>query len=192
MTKTMMGFLAIAAAISSQSGATARAQAPAPPAQLYIPGINYKLPAVLVTAADIARTRQQMDEKKQDDIPMRMVDCGGGESGHQVGLSLVSRRKGQSNAGAVHDLVSEVYHVLEGAGTMILGGTLTNPKRRPVSAGNGPGISGDGIDGGVRMRIAKGDVLIIPAGTPHRFESTEEFTLYTVVRVDAEKVTPLQ
>lgn len=159
---------------------------------LYMPGINYNLPAVLVTAADIARTRKEMEAKKDDDVPIRMVDGGGGEGGHYVGVSLVSRARGQTTNGAVHDKVSEVYHVLEGSGTMILGGKLRNAKRRPVSDGNGPGISGDGIDGGVSTRIAKGDVLIIPAGTPHRFESTDQFTLYTVTRVDAEKVTPLQ
>ena len=109
-----------------------------------------------------------------------------------MGVSLVLRQKGQSTAGVAHDQVSEVYHVLEGGGTMILGGKLIAPERRPDSGGNGPGISGKGIEGGVRTRISKGDVLIIPAGTPHRFESADEFTLYTVVRVDAEKVAPLK
>jgi hypothetical protein len=41
-------------------------------------------------------------------------------------------------------------------------------------------------------RYDLGDMLIIPAGTPHRFEAADEYTLYTVARVDAEKVTPLQ
>ena len=39
--------------------------------------------------------------------------------------------------------------------------------------------------------IAQGDVLIIPAGTPHKFKKANEFTVYTVVRIDADGVTPL-
>ena len=34
------------------------------------------------------------------------------------------------------------------------------------------------------ITIAKGDVLIIPAGTPHKWEDAEEFTSYVVVRID--------
>ena len=179
--------------VLSLAGAPASAQSPRQAGQpLYMPGIRYDLPAVLVPAADIERTRKEMLAQKATDIPIRTVDCGGGEGGHHVGVSLVLRQKGQSTAGVAHDQVSEVYHVLEGGGTMILGGKLIAPERRPESGGNGPGISGKGIEGGVRTRISKGDVLIIPAGTPHRFESADEFTLYTVVRVDAEKVAPLK
>ena len=171
--------------ILAQSGS----QAGAP---LYMPGINYDLPAVLVSTADIERTRKEMEAKKQSDVPIRMVDCGGEEGGHQVGVSVVSRTRGQKSSPAVHDQVSEVYHILEGAGTVVVGGKVTNAKRRPFTEWNGPGITGDAVEGGVRTRLAKGDVLIIPAGTPHWFTSVDESLFYTVVRVDASKITPLK
>ena len=109
-----------------------------PEAPLYMPGINYNLPTVKVSAAEIERTRSEMVEKRQVDIPIRMIDCGGDEGGHQVGVSLVVRFKGQLYAGAVHDQVSEVYHILGGAGTMVVGGKLTNAKRRPVAFPRAP------------------------------------------------------
>lgn len=192
MRKTIIGasvMLAMACALRAPAMASDGQQSDS---QLYMPGINYNLPAVLVTAADIARTKSEMEEKKQVDIPIRMVDCGGDGRGHQVGVSLVVRFKGQRYSGAVHDQVSEVYHILGGAGTMLVGGKLTNPKRRPTSGGNGPGIEGDGVDGGVKTPLTKGDVLIIPAGTPHQFVATDDLTWYTVVRVDPGKVTPLR
>jgi len=61
--------------------------------------------------------------------------------------------------------------VLEGSGTLVTGGTIVNPQRRTsgqeeVTQINGPGVSGTAIDGGVSRRITKGDMVIIPAGTP--------------------------
>ena len=41
------------------------------------------------------------------------------------------------------------------------------------------------------VTITKGDMLIIPAGTPHKWEDAEEFTSYVVVRVDPDGVAPL-
>jgi mannose-6-phosphate isomerase-like protein (cupin superfamily) len=159
---------------------------------VYMPGINYDLPAVLVTTADLARTRKTMEEQKQTDVPIRMVDCGGDEGGHQVGVSVVRRNKGQTGPPAAHDQVSEVYHILEGTGTVVVGGKITNPKRRPFSEWNGPGLTGDGVTGGVPTKLTRGDVFIIPAGTPHWFTSIDESMFYTVVRVDPSKVAPLK
>jgi uncharacterized RmlC-like cupin family protein len=34
-------------------------------------------------------------------------------------------------------------------------------------------------------------MLIIPAGTPHKWEYADEFTVYVVVRADPEGVAPL-
>ena len=99
--------------------------------------------------------------------------------------------------GAVHDQVSEVYHVLEGSGTLVTGGTLVNPQRRDSTASvvtqiNGPGVTGTAIEGGERRRISKGDVVIIPAGTPHWFPEIQEDITYTVVRVDPARVVTLK
>ena len=135
--------------------------------------------------------KTKMLAAKTNDVPVKMVNMGGSGGKHQVGVSIVYCLKGESNAYAVHDQVAEVYHVLEGSGTLLLGGTLKDAKRRPVSGGNGPGLSGEVADGSAEMHIAKGDVLIIPAGTPHKVKMTDEFMLYTVVRADPDGVTPL-
>jgi len=50
-------------------------------------------------------------------VPMNMVKLGGGGDRRQVGISVVTRAKGQSNPFyAVHDDVAEVYYVMEGRG----------------------------------------------------------------------------
>ena len=159
--------------------------------QLYMPNANYELPGVKVSAEFIQATANRTAIENRDDIPIRMVDAGGAEGGHQVGVSLVSRYRGFTNGGAAHDKVSEVYYVIEGDGVMQLGGQLRDAFRRPTSGGNGPGMSGSGIDGGQKIHLGPGDMLIIPAGTPHRWEVVNERMVYTVTRIDPEIVTPL-
>ena len=172
--------------------ARAGAEQQIPNEPLYLPSHHYDLPATLITAAQIQTHKAKMIADKDDDVPINMVKMGAAGDRHQVGISVVYRLKGQSNPTyAVHDDVAEVYHVLEGTGTMLLGGKLTDGKRRPTSAGNGMGSVGTRSDGAKEIRIARGDVLIIPAGTPHRWLMADEFTSYTVVRIDPEGVTPI-
>ena len=167
-------------------------QQPIPNQPLQLPNHRYDLPATLLTAAQLEAHKSKMLADKIDDVPMNMVKAGGGSDKHQVGISIVTRAKGQSNPNfAVHDDVAEVYHVLEGKGRMLLGGKIVDWQRRPTSAGNGLGSAGTKSEGSREIQIAKGDVLIIPAGTPHRWLMADEFTAYTVVRIDPDGVAPL-
>ena len=167
-------------------------QQPIPNQPLQLPNHRYDLPATLLTAAQLEAHKAKMLADKIDDVPMNMVKAGGGSDKHQVGISIVTRAKGQSNPNfAVHDDVAEVYHVLEGKGRMLLGGKIVDWQRRPTSAGNGLGSAGTRSEGSREIQIAKGDVLIIPAGTPHRWLMADEFTAYTVVRIDPDGVAPL-
>ena len=154
------------------------------------------LPATDVLAAAIQATLQQerADGRPVVDTPIRTVDAGG----HNVGVGLV-RRVGPAQGGsAAHDKVTEVYYIIEGAGTLVTGGSLVGAERRQsanatVTGINGPGVSGTTIANGVSRRIAKGDVVIIPAGTPHWWSSVDTPEIYyIVVRVDPERVVALK
>ena len=159
---------------------------------LVLPNHNYDLPATLITAAQQQEHLNKMKAAGDDDIPMNMVKMGGGDPEQQVGVSIVYREQGGPRPGyAVHDDVAEVYYVLEGKGKMKLGGKITDWKRRPISAGNGRGSAGTVATGSKDVNIAKGDILIIPAGTPHKWEGAEAFTAYAVVRIDPDGVAPL-
>jgi mannose-6-phosphate isomerase-like protein (cupin superfamily) len=64
-----------------------------------------------------------------------------------------------------HDNVVDVVIVKSGEGTLLLGGTMINPK-----AGSGAGEHvGTGIEGGERHPLGPGDVVHIPAKIPHSF-----------------------
>ena len=162
------------------------------PSPVVLPGHRYDLPATLITASEIEEQKQQMLINEDLDVPMAMVKMGGGSDIYQVGVSLVTRQKGQANTNyAVHDDVSEVYYVVEGKGRISVGGTIEDWERRPISVWNGPGSRGTISNGAIDMTIEKGDVLIIPAGTPHKWILSEELTSYIVVRGDPDAVTPL-
>lgn len=96
---------------------------------------------------------------------------------------------------AEHDQVSELYHVIEGTATLMLGPDITEMKRRPadletVRLYNGPGNNGATIRNGVSYDLKPGDVVIIPAGTGHWFTKIDDHIYYLMVRLDPDKVTP--
>jgi mannose-6-phosphate isomerase-like protein (cupin superfamily) len=153
-------------------------------------------PATDVTAEDIQATlKQEMSSGKAvTDTSIRVVDAGG----HNVGIGAVYRLGPAKGSSASHDKVTEVYYMIEGAGTLVTGGTLVNPQRRKdaaevVTQVNGPGTSGTKIEGGVSRRIKAGDMVIIPAGTPHWWSEIEGSSMkYVVVRIDPSQVVTLK
>ncbi|HET9270503.1 MAG TPA: heme-binding protein [Vicinamibacterales bacterium] len=78
----------------------------------------------------------------------------------------------------VHELDADIIYVLEGAATFVTGGTAENLK--PTAANE---LRGSGIRGGETRRITKGDVLIVPKGTPHWFQQVTSPFNYYVVKV---------
>ncbi|MBB3694569.1 cupin domain-containing protein [Sphingomonas sp. BK580] len=83
---------------------------------------------------------------------------------------------------AVHPTEAEYATVLEGAGTLVSGGTLVAPLTRP----NGM-IEGERIAGGTTRALAPGDVLLIPAGVPHWFGITGDRLVLLGTKLPAER-----
>ena len=117
-----------------------------------------------------------------------------------VGVGVVYRGKLDKPAPASvaeHDLVSEVYHIIEGTGTLVTGPDIADMQRRPatmetVRLFNGPGNNGTTIRNGVTHQLKPGDVMVIPAGTGHWFTKIDDHIVYLMVRIDPDKVTPLK
>jgi mannose-6-phosphate isomerase-like protein (cupin superfamily) len=147
------------------------------------------IPAVDVTAAEIQGTLQTATEVAPGiiDTPIRTLDVGA----YDVSVAIVSRGPAANVlAGTIHTEVTEVYTVLEGSGTMVTGGRLIDPRPRGSGAAprrpgtSGPGMTGTGMEGGVTRQVVEGDMIIIPAGTPHYFSEIPESLVYTIVRID--------
>jgi mannose-6-phosphate isomerase-like protein (cupin superfamily) len=68
---------------------------------------------------------------------------------------------------AIHPDDAEYALVVEGAGTLVSGGTMADAvTSRPDL------VEGSRIDGGTTRTLAPGDVILIPAGVPHWFGIT--------------------
>ena len=67
----------------------------------------------------------------------------------------------------VHESDSELFVVLDGSGTMALGGKLINPSR------NGTNLQADAAEGGVPHKLVKGDMLLIPENLAHAVTQTD-------------------
>jgi glc operon protein GlcG len=87
-------------------------------------------------------------------------------------------RREKPGQGEVHTRDTDIIYVLDGATTFVTGGTLIDGK--PTAPDE---IRGSAIDGGESRRLAKGDVVIVPNGTPHWFKEVAEPVLYYVVKV---------
>ena len=68
---------------------------------------------------------------------------------------------------AIHPTDAEYAIVVAGAGTLVMGGTMTEPEV------TNPGLTqGTKIEGGTSRPLAPGDIIMVPAGVPHWFGVT--------------------
>lgn len=132
------------------------------------------------------------------DSVLRVVSI---EGKYNVGVSVVSRSKINGKAphdAIVHDAVTEVYHIIEGNGVLLVGGTLDSSVRIPANNPivlkiTGPSSTGKHITGGTKYEVGPGDIVVIPPNTPHGFiELKTQTIVYTIVRIDTEKVLDLK
>lgn len=122
---------------------------------------------------------------------VRVVDAGG----YNVAVGVLHRPENPPGMAAEHHKVTEVYHVIDGAATLVTGGTMVDRKERAateksVRLEDGPGSSGKSISNGVSQHIKAGDVVVIPAGVPHWFSKIDGSITYVVVRFDPTRVLP--
>jgi mannose-6-phosphate isomerase-like protein (cupin superfamily) len=127
-------------------------------------------PAVYKTAAEL--TAGLTTAPASPDMATAAV-----ENSDHYRINIVRRTK---PAGAVaHPEGTEVHHIIEGAGTLVTGGSMVRS-----TSGRGGGAT---IEGGRSRRVAKGDVILIPAGTPHWYKDLEGTITYLEVRFELPK-----
>ncbi len=86
-------------------------------------------------------------------------------------------RRDQPGMGEVHTKDADIIYVLDGMATFVTGGALVEPRNIATDE-----IRGKEISGGETRKLVKGDVIIVPAGTPHWFKEVLAPFLYYVVK----------
>jgi glc operon protein GlcG len=80
----------------------------------------------------------------------------------------------------IHTKDTDIVYMLEGTATLVTGGTIVEGKNIEPEE-----IRGEDIKGGQTKTITKGDVIVIPHGTPHWFKEVKGPINYYVVKVRA-------
>jgi mannose-6-phosphate isomerase-like protein (cupin superfamily) len=90
----------------------------------------------------------------------------------------ISHREGPGIA-ELHEKVADVFVVISGDATLVVGGTIPGSKQSAPNEVRGPKI-----EGGASHKLAVGDIVTIPAGAPHQLlvDPGKQFT-YFVVKV---------
>ena len=135
-------------------------------------------------------------ERRFGDQQVRSVDAG--KAGVAVGVVYRGKlTEPAPQSVALHHRVSEVYHIIEGAATLVTGSDVVDLKARPGDDRaarylNGPGGNGSSVRSGTTHHLKPGDVIIIPAGVGHWFTRIDDHIKYLMVRIDPEKIVPLK
>ncbi len=95
---------------------------------------------------------------------------------HQHRINIVNRVS--PGTPLTHPGNSELHYIIDGAGTVVIGGEIIRP------AGAAKGASGAVIEGGQTRRVTKGDVVFVPSGMPHWYKEVEGTITYLEVRFE--------
>ncbi|WP_243455718.1 cupin domain-containing protein [Sphingosinicella sp. BN140058] len=164
-------------------------------------GTNWRrriLPIAMMMAASASSTAQTADPTsfaRAGDVQAKVADMEKAmkpdqgfawqplvRDGDRVAALEVWRKPGRP---AVHPDEAEYATVIAGAGTLVSGGTLVDAEVKR------PGLTeGSRIEGGTTRALAPGDVLLIPAGTPHWFGITGDRLVLLGTKLPAARATP--
>jgi mannose-6-phosphate isomerase-like protein (cupin superfamily) len=127
----------------------------------------------LWTPSDLKTYEKQMAQKlgPTKAATQQLIDFG-------THLTMMAYRETDGEA-EVHEGVSDIFYVISGDATLVVGGKAIGLKS------TGPGeLRGTSIQGGVSKKLAAGDIVNIPAKTPHQtlVKSGQKVT-YFVVKV---------
>ena len=95
----------------------------------------------------------------------------GGPIVSDPGLIVLAQRR-EAGPAEYHDVNNHVFIFVEGEATLIVGGTMVDPKRTAPNQMRAPSVTG-----GTTYHVSKGDVITIPAKTPHWFKEVPTKTI---------------
>jgi mannose-6-phosphate isomerase-like protein (cupin superfamily) len=109
---------------------------------------------------------KQVHYINHDKVSATMVK--GGRIIEEGALTVIANR-GMQRGAEMHAMTNHVFIIVDGEAEFVTGGTMIEPKE--ISPGQ---TRGKGITGGVTHHLSKGDVIAIPANTPHWWKDTSK------------------
>ncbi len=130
-------------------------------------------PFVVKTAQQISDVQKTLEAK-----PGNTNEDVVAAAGSQMRVAVFHDEKRVDDNVEVHDASDDIYYVLNGTATLMLGGSLDAPKE--VSPGEWRSKS---ATGGQKVVIKKGDLIVVPRGTPHQRTVTDKTFSMILVKV---------
>ncbi len=90
----------------------------------------------------------------------------------QYRVNIVHRPK--PNGAIAHPGNTELHYIIEGSGTVVTGGRIVRAPGAPAASAT--------IEGGESHPVTKGDIIIVPAGSPHMYSAVNGEITYLEVR----------
>jgi mannose-6-phosphate isomerase-like protein (cupin superfamily) len=103
--------------------------------------------------------------------------------GTQMRVAVFHDEKRENDLNEVHDGSDDIYYVLDGKATLVLGGSLVDPSE--ISPGEWRSKT---ATGGQTVTVKKGDLVVVPRGTPHQRTVTgSDFSMILIKVFDKEQ-----
>jgi mannose-6-phosphate isomerase-like protein (cupin superfamily) len=132
-----------------------------------VPAVAMLFTTALLMAADGVPTT--VTYVPHDKVSATMVK--GGEIINDHGLIVLAQRRGAGEV-EVHEKTNHVFIIVEGEATFVTGGTLVGARETAPGQRRAPSVQG-----GETHHLTKGDVITIPAKTPHWFKEVPTQTI---------------
>ena len=97
---------------------------------------------------------------------------------HDTNYMIHTSRRVAPGMAEVHTKDTDLIYVLEGGAQFVTGGAVVAGKTTALDE-----IRGASIEGGETRLLAKGDIIIVPNGTPHWFKQVQGPLLYYTIKV---------
>lgn len=120
--------------------------------------------------AGIAKEIAAQDGNKQSDVVAA--------AGNQMRVAVFHDDKRENDLFEVHDTSDDIYYVLDGTAILILGGSLVEPNQ--ISPGEWRSKT---VNGAQKIEVRKGDLVVVPRGTPHQRTVTGQGFSMILVKV---------
>lgn len=133
----------------------------------------------------VVKNKQSLDElEKKLSTDNRVEDIIGG-AGMETRVAIQHDKSRIGADAEVHDASDDIYYVLKGRATLVLGGKLDGP----AEASRGEWKSKT-ITGGQKVEIRVGDLIIVPRGTPHQRTVTGKGFSMILIKVFEDPIPP--
>jgi glc operon protein GlcG len=97
------------------------------------------------------------------------------------GFRVDASRRDAPGEAELHTRHTDVYYVLAGSAELVIGGEVVASR-----AGGSGELRGSALRGGSTKGLVGGEVVVVPAGTPHWFKSVSSPLTYYVVKIETE------